>query len=256
MEKIFYVYVYIDPSKEGAFTYDGLDFSFLYEPFYIGKGHNNRIFAHLQEYRLSKKNHISNKINKIFKSGYEPVMFKIYENLTEEEAFEKEIFLIDTIGRRIKNKGPLVNIVDGGNGVTGLVHTDESRKKMSLKGDKHPNWGKSHKESTKKKISERLKLNNGMHRSEVSEKVRLKNLGREPWNKGKSETREEVIEKLSEKKIKYRNIKAISKITGEVFEFNNTNEVMSFVNKTHRMIMIYFEKGESRDYYWTFSFSS
>lgn len=256
MEKIFYVYVYIDPSKDGSFTYDGLDFSFLYEPFYIGKGHNNRMFAHLQEYRLRKKNHLSNKINKILKLGNDPVMFKIYENLSEEEAFEKEIFLINTIGRKIKNEGPLVNIVDGGNGVTGLVHTKDSRKKMSLKGDKHPNWGKNHKESTKKKISERLKLNNGMRRPEISEKVRQKNLGRDPWNKGKCETREEVIEKMSEKKIKYRNIKAISKSTGEIFEFKNTNEVMSFLKKTHRMIMIYFKKGESKDYYWSFSFSS
>lgn len=256
MEKIFYVYVYIDPLKRGSFAYNNLNFSFLYEPFYIGKGHHNRMNVHLQEYKLKRKNHMSNKINKILKSGNEPVIFKIYENLTEEEAFEKEIFLINTIGRKIKKDGPLVNIVDGGEGVTGLIHKKDSRKKMSLKGDKHPNWGKCMKESTKQKISEKLKLNNGMRRHEVSERVRQKNLGREPWNKGKSETREDVIEKMSEKKIKYRNIRATSKVTGEIFEFNNTNEVMLFVNKTHRMIMIYFEKGESKDYYWTFSFSS
>ncbi len=256
MSNEFYVYVYIDPSKRGSYFYDGLNFSFLYEPFYIGKGQNDRIMVHLNEYRLKKKSYLSNKINKILKSGNEPIIFKLYENLTEQEAFEKEIFLIDSIGRKIKNSGPLTNIVDGGNGVTGLVHTEESRKKMSLKGDKHPNWNKSLKPSTKKKISEKLKLNNAMWRPEVSEKVRQKNLGRKPWNKGKIENREEVIKKLSEKKIKYRNIKAISKKTGEIFEFNNTNEVMLFVNKTHRMVMIYFEKGESKDYYWEFNFFS
>ncbi len=123
---------------------------------------------------------------------------------------------------------------------------------MSLKGKEHPNWGKKLKDSTKKKISEKLKLNNPMHNPKVSEKVRQKNLGREPWNKGKSEKRPEVIKKMSQKKIKYKNIKAISKKTSEVIEFNNTNEVIKFVGKTHRMVMIYFEKGESKDYYWKF----
>jgi group I intron endonuclease len=254
METKFYVYVYIDPSKKGLYSYDGLDFSFLYEPFYIGKGHNNRIITHLQEYRLKRKNLMSNKLNKIIKLGYDPIVFKLYENLTEQESFDKEIFLIDKIGKRIYNEGPLANLVDGGGGVSGLIHTKESRKKMSLKGDKHPNWGKKLKESTKEKISERLKLNNPMKNPIVSEKVRLKNLGRKPWNKDSKEKRDYVIKKLSEKKIKYRNIKAISKKTGEIFEFENTNEVMSFINKTHRMIMIYFKKGESKEYYWTFTF--
>ena len=64
--------------------------------------------------------------------------------------------------------------------------------------------------------------------------------------------RNDVIKKLSDSKIKYKCIKGISKKTGDIFEFNNTNEVMLFANKTHRMIMIYFERGESKDYYWTF----
>ena len=57
---------------------------------------------------------------------------------------------------------------------------------------------------------------------------------------------------MSDKKKKYRNIKSVSKETGEVFNFDDTKEVMKFVNKTHRMVMIYFERGESKDYYWTF----
>jgi hypothetical protein len=206
----------------------------------------------MKDYRLRKKSFMSNRLNKIIKSGNNPIVFKLYESLTEQESFDKEILLIDKIGKRIDNKGPLVNLVNGGGGVTGLIHSKESRKKMSLKGDNHPNWGKELKESTKKKISERLKLNNPMHNPDVSEKVRLKNIGRDPWNKGKKEVRSDVIKKLSEKKIKYKDIKAISKKTGEIFEFNNTNEVILFINKTHRMVMIYFEKGESVDYYWTF----
>ena len=38
----FYVYCYMDPRKPGKYTYDGLDICFLYEPFYIGSGKNNK----------------------------------------------------------------------------------------------------------------------------------------------------------------------------------------------------------------------
>lgn len=116
MDNKFYVYVYMDPSKLGKYQYQGLDFSFLYEPFYIGKGHNTRDMIHFNSYRLNKKTFMSNRINKIMKSGNEPLVVRLYENLTEDESFDKEILLIDKIGKRIKNKGPLVNLVDGGGG--------------------------------------------------------------------------------------------------------------------------------------------
>jgi len=239
MENIYYVYVYMDPLKCGSYSYKGLDFSFLYEPFYIGKGKKGRYLSHLNENNLTMNTFMNNKLKKILKLVSEPFVIKLYENLTEEEAYNIEIDLISKIGKRSKKQGPLTNLSDGGGG-------------SPMRGEEHANWGKSLKESTKKKISERLKLNNPMHNPEVSEKVRQKNLGREPWNKGKSEKRPEVIKKLSQKKIKYKNIKAISKKTGEVIEFNNTNEVIEFIGKTHRMVMIYFEKGESKDYYWKF----
>jgi hypothetical protein len=242
----------MDPTKEGPYFYEGLDISLPYEPFYIGKGHGYRDMVHLQDYRLKGKTYLYNKLNKLIDNGIEPMVVRLYENLTEKESFDKEILLIEKIGKKYKGEGTLTNIVDGGEGVTGLVHTKESREKMSLKGENHPNWGKKLKDSTKKKISEKLKANNPMKNPEVAEKVRQQNLGRDPWNKGKSETRPEVIKKLSEKKKKYRNIKATSKETGEVFELNDTKEAMEFVGKTHRMIMIYFEKGESKDYYWSF----
>ena len=35
-----YVYAYLDPRKPGKYSYKGLNVSFLYEPFYIGKGKN------------------------------------------------------------------------------------------------------------------------------------------------------------------------------------------------------------------------
>jgi hypothetical protein len=47
MEKnIYYVYVYLDPRKFGVFEYGSLKFD--YEPFYVGKGTNKRMYAHLK----------------------------------------------------------------------------------------------------------------------------------------------------------------------------------------------------------------
>lgn len=201
-EDKFYVYAYLNPLKPCKLSFD--DFSLLYEPFYIGKGNSDRDVSHLKNYRLNKKTYLSNKINKIKSNGIEPFVIRLCENLPENSAFEIEKNLITIIGRVNNKTGTLVNITDGGEGVSGLKHTEESRKKMSNKGDKHPNWNKHLSVETREKISERLKINNPMHNPEVSEKVRLKNIGRTPWNKGIN-TPEDVCKKLSEKKIKYFN---------------------------------------------------
>lgn len=248
MENIYYVYIYLDPNKNGQYTYEGLDQSFLNEPFYVGKGKDNRITSHLQEYRLRKRTHMSNKLNKIISQGMSPIIIKLYDNLSEEESLNKEIEIIYKLGIKNEKRGPLVNVTYGGQGVSGLKHTEESRKKMSLKGEDHPNWGKHLKESTRKKISEKLKENNGMKNPEVVERVRQKNLGKPAWNKG-LKTPKEICKKLSEKKIKYRNIEIVDKNTGEKLVFPTTKELMDFLGKCHRSVLNYLEKGESKDYF-------
>jgi len=43
----FYVYVYLDPRKPGNYTYG--DYHFDYEPFYVGKGCDDRLNDHLKK---------------------------------------------------------------------------------------------------------------------------------------------------------------------------------------------------------------
>jgi len=131
MENIYYVYVYMDPLKPGSYSYKGLNFSFLYEPFYIGKGKKRRYLSHLNENNLNSNNtFMNNKLKKILKLVTEPFILKLYENLTEEDAYNIEIDLISKIGKRTKKQGPLTNLSDGGGG-------------SPMKGKEHANWGKN-----------------------------------------------------------------------------------------------------------------
>ena len=111
-QKIFYVYALMDPRVPGPFTYGRWKFD--YEPFYIGKGKNNRVFGHFKS--LSANTPKNNKIKKIFSSGLEPVTVLKRSSLTEKQAFALEYQLISLIGR--KGSGPLTNLTDGGEGLS------------------------------------------------------------------------------------------------------------------------------------------
>ena len=168
----FYVYVYLDPRKSGIYKYDDLIFD--YEPFYIGKGKNNRLYNHLNNVKFNKNSRDKNllkcgKIKKILKENLEPIILKINNFNEEYKASEYEIYLIEKIGRFDLNLGPLSNLTDGGDGVMNM--NEETKKKISksLKGNKYKNNGKFKigripynkgdklPDYTKKKISETLK---------------------------------------------------------------------------------------------------
>src|SRR5436190_19950858 len=56
----------------------------------------------------------------------------LFDNITNEEAFQIEEYLIRYYGRRDLKLGPLVNLTFGGEGTFGFVYNEETRKKMSL----------------------------------------------------------------------------------------------------------------------------
>jgi len=81
-------------------------------PYYIGKGNGRRAYQKQKWHNPPK-----NKSRIIF----------LKQNLTEEKAFKHEIYMIVVFGRKDLGTGILRNRTNGGEGVSGLVHTDESK---------------------------------------------------------------------------------------------------------------------------------
>lgn len=152
---VFYVYALLDPRKPGPFRYSY--WVFPYEPFYIGKGKNNRANDHiLRPYEKSFK---ATLIRKLLRLKLTIPVKIIRANLTEQDALELECKLIPKIGRRGLNEGPLTNLTDGGDGLSNVE--DSTRKKMSRSGKrKHKRILRQEpekEEARRRKISESMK---------------------------------------------------------------------------------------------------
>ena len=123
--KTHYVYIYCDPRKKGFFTYDGVDYIFNYEPFYVGEGNGYRFKRHISNYEIEwNYNTIKNgKIKSILKEGHDLSKYIIFykDGIDKIEALEIERFLIEKMGRLNKKTGILSNLTDGGDGWSGGV---------------------------------------------------------------------------------------------------------------------------------------
>jgi len=180
----FYVYVYLDPRKPGHYKYG--EYSFEFEPFYVGKGTESRAWSHLKK---SKDNiHFNNIIKKIQRTtGGDPIVVIYKENILDEEAYAFEGIMVDTIGRKVDGTGPLCNILAGGYGIPS--------------GKRHPLYGKHLSEDHKKKISESNKGVNGCwYGKTFSEEHKRKLKENHVGNTGKTLTLE-TRKKISESRI-------------------------------------------------------
>lgn len=125
MGKDYYIYIFLDQRFTGEWKYGELKFNF--KPFYIGKGKNGRITDHFSNSSLNSNSYKNNLIKKIKEELNElPIHYRIFENLTEDEAFKIEIDIIAHFGR-VKNGGLLVNLTEGGEGHSGYNEPKSSK---------------------------------------------------------------------------------------------------------------------------------
>ena len=173
-------------------------YAFLREdrtPYYIGKGTGNRI------YRTTRR--------RIKPPKDKSRIIYLKQNLTEAEAFRHEIYMIAVFGRKDLGTGILINRTNGGEGSSGVVKSDETRKKLSEAGRRRTHSeetkkrmsdsqkGRTHSEETKRKQSEVKKgKNNPNYGKTPSEETKRK---RSVANKGKTHS-EETKRKQSEVK--------------------------------------------------------
>lgn len=163
-------------------------------PFYVGKG------------KVSKRKRYKSKLNRnkwwnniVDKHGFDIIMLE--EDLIEEEAFKIEKYWIDRIGRRDKEEGSLVNLTDGGEGFSGRIITDDTRKKMSesKKGFKHSDEMKEKMRQINKGNTNRLGMKTSEETKEKQSKAKL--------GKKRKPHSEETKEKIRQTQLKNREIK-------------------------------------------------
>ena len=123
----FYVYVYRDPrpSKNS-------------QPVYVGKGTGDRDLSHWS--RGSHNKPLQDFLSHLRGRNMTALVERVFETDDEQEAFAKEMQLIELYGRRDLKTGTLFNRTDGGEGPSGHVKT-EAQKLV----DKHGteiNWKK------------------------------------------------------------------------------------------------------------------
>jgi len=85
-------------------------------PYYIGKGSGRRIYG--------------NKGRPCEKPKDKSRIIFLKQNLTEEEAFKHEIYMIAVFGRKDLGTGILYNKSDGGEGNSGYKHTEKNKEKF------------------------------------------------------------------------------------------------------------------------------
>lgn len=155
-----YVYEYLDPRTEKVF--------------YVGLGKGHRWLCHTRPSMLSDSSPKSELIKEIMSVGQFPIIRKVAEDLSLEEACSKEKDLIAYYG-----KENLTNRTSGGQGhpgsksFLGKTHTPETKEKLRIAklGSRNPMYGKPRSEESLAKFRESMK---GISREPVTEETKAK----------------------------------------------------------------------------------
>ena len=174
-------------------------------PYYVGKGKGDRAYRKVGKPCATPKD--KNKI------------IYLKTNLTEEQSFNHERYMIFILGRKDLGTGILLNKSDGGEGASGCIPSEETRRKRSVKmkgennplygkrGKDSPRYGKKHTQETKDKIRKSLQGNviSEETRIKISEKNKLNRLGeKNPFygRKHSEETKQKMKEAAKRRKEK------------------------------------------------------
>ena len=139
---------------------------------YVGKDSNiDKNKRHREHFSPSRYD--EQPVNRILQNNLSRYLYKVLwevDDCSDNHLNQMEIFYI-------KKHDPKFNFTDGGDGISGYKHTEESKRKISeaLKGENNPNYGKTLSKETRKKISEALKgENNPMLGKKHSKETRKK----------------------------------------------------------------------------------
>jgi len=123
---MWYNYIYLNPNVSVRYNLKNFNTILEYEPFYIGKGKNDRYLHHFQNLESRTGNMLKKSIiNKILKGGISKqeyidkyiIRFNFTDN--EQDVLIAEKYLIEWIGTRVDIfgvliRGPLTNLLRGG----------------------------------------------------------------------------------------------------------------------------------------------
>jgi hypothetical protein len=254
---MFYTYVYLNVLKPGHFKYDDMEFD--YEPFYVGKGKDDRYLHHLNKVKNNYKYKSSLKFSIIeenVKNGKDPIIIKIQDDISEDESLSLEKLLIRKIGRFDLGKGPLTNLNDGGHKPqVNYRHSEETKNKISETNKKRKPDDRYDLISPEGIFYKNIKLldfckkhnlnydkirkssNNGKIRVSKNIKTKKETLNCEGWvvinNK---------IENKKEKKIKYTLISS-DNITYTIYSNESGIDFCKKLNLDFRLLRLYKNKG-------------
>lgn len=207
---------------------------------YIGKGKKDR-------YKTTSKRNVFWK-NITAKYGT-PLMEIITDSLAENEAFDIEIKTIKSLEN---TDFILVNLTNGGEGISGYSHTEETKKKIGMflktrpvsekqrevarqrmiKNNGDYRRGVTHTEETKKKMS----LNNAMNNPDFKKKARKNRI----YEKVSLETREKMSlsgkNRLRTAEYEEKRIKAVRDSNSGINNFNYDKNIYTFKNDSLNII--------------------
>jgi len=153
---IYYVYAYIRKN-------DGT-------PYYIGKGKDNRAYNDHGKLPVPK-----DKSRIVF----------LETNLSEVGALALERRYIRWYGRKDNHTGILRNLTDGGEGCSGMIHSDETKQKRSIANKGMPNPRKGMPSPNKGRPAHNKGKPGMPHSEEAKQKISIANKGKPSPKKGK-----------------------------------------------------------------------